>query len=67
MKKYPKKIKITTNSLITIQTLVSDYDLVQFTIQKLNLNYKIIITTIQHYPKKTTFNNLQIKLILYQQ
>lgn len=66
MEDYMRLIKVTIDSLTAINSPVSDFDLVHYTISGLPSTYELFITTITYMPSVITFDDLLSKLVFYE-
>lgn len=67
MEDYLHLIKVTADSLASINNLVVDLDLVHYTIVGLPSAYESFVTTITYMPGLLKFNDLRSKLVFYEQ
>ena len=67
MEGYLLYVKILADSLATIQSPVSDLELIQYTTSSLPPDYHTFVTTYSMMPGSYTFDDLHSKLIFYEQ
>lgn len=66
MDDYLRLIKVTVDSLASINSPVVDSDLVHYTISGLPPSYESFVTTVMYMPGTLTFDDLRSKLVFYE-